>query len=347
MPPVPAAIRALAAGSAIIGGVVATATVPPDPFAPLAPTIRVTAADRAALDVGGVIARALPADDGHIGVFAAARFDAQPAALIMWTRAIESLKRGPFVHAVGRFSHPPLDSDLDEVVLDEDDLESLRRCRPGRCDVKLAAMEIEAVTAAIAGAGSDWRAAATAAFKRVLIGRVKMHRAGGLAALPPYAGRSTSASVEEAFDGIVTRSRYLATGLPAVVPALKSPSPDDAATDAFYYWSKEHYGTGKPVISVTHVRYWPPAGGSGRPAAVAASTQIFGSHYIDAALGVTMVLCERDAAPCYLAYVNRTHADVFGGLFGGFKRAVARRRIESQAPGLMRALRDRVQGGVP
>src|SRR5688572_31626449 len=52
------------------------------PFAFLEPTVRVSQADRARLDTGGVIARVLPADDGHIAFFAAARLKARPEALI-------------------------------------------------------------------------------------------------------------------------------------------------------------------------------------------------------------------------------------------------------------------------
>src|SRR5688500_2917629 len=112
------------------------------PFAFLEPTVRVSQADRARLDTGGVIARVLPADDGHIAFFAAARLKARPEALIEWTRAIDELKRGPMVLAAGRFSDPIADRDLDALTLEPGEIDALKRCRVNSCDFKLGAAEI-------------------------------------------------------------------------------------------------------------------------------------------------------------------------------------------------------------
>lgn len=331
----------------VIGGAAAVVSSRPDPFSFLEPNIQLTPRQRAALDEGQAIARALPADDGYLAVFAAARLDVGPEALMSWTRAIDTLHRGAFVKAIGRFSSMPVESDLDGLRLDAGDLDALRRCRPGDCKVKLAASEIGAVQQAIAAGGADWRAAAERAFRRLLLARVEHHRARGLASLEPYADRETPASIYEAFAGVVTRSPYLTSGLPELVVALERPSlAAIPRSESLYYWSKEHYGSGKPVVSVTHVRYWMPDG-TGTPAAVAASTQIFTSHYINGALGLTLVLCEPDGSGCYLAYINRTQTDLFDGLFGGIRRGIARQRIESQGPAVIRALRDRLQSTPP
>jgi hypothetical protein len=104
--------------------------------------VTVTAADRARLDRGSVIARALPAADGQIAVFAAIRLNAPPSALVEWTRAIEDLKQSPLVLGARRFSDPPHESDLAALSLEDGELDDLRRCRAGSCDVKLAADEI-------------------------------------------------------------------------------------------------------------------------------------------------------------------------------------------------------------
>src|SRR5687767_14438187 len=81
-------------------------------FAFFDPTVRVSPGDRARLDNGEVVARVLPAEDGHVAFFAAARLDAPADALLEWTRAIEALKRGPMVLAVGRLSNDIADTDL-------------------------------------------------------------------------------------------------------------------------------------------------------------------------------------------------------------------------------------------
>lgn len=334
---------------AVLAGIGMTARESaPDPFAFFAPSIELTPDQREALDAGRAIARALPADDGHLAVFAAARLAASPHALIAWTQSIEVLHKGPFVRATGRFSDPPSESDLEALMLDEDDLTALQQCRAHDCAMKLAAPEIEQVQQAIRGAGPDWRRAAEHTFKSLLVSRVRSHREQGLTALPAYADRELPVSIYETFAAVVTRSPYLAARLPGLAVALETPSlARIPGSMSLYYWSREHYGVGKPVITITHVRYWMPAGMPDGLAAVSASTQLFASHYMNGALGLTTVVCAAAGSPCYLAYVNRTQTDLFGGLFGGIRRSVARRRVETQGPRLIAALRDRLQTSPP
>lgn len=337
-----------AASALTIGAAGASGSGREDPFAFFRPWVRVTDDDREKLDRDEVIVRTLPADDGHLAVFAAAKLETSPEALVGWTRVIDDFKRGPFVLAAGRFSESPVERDLERLTFDPGDVDALQRCRPGDCAVKLATAEIEVVRAALQAAGPDWKAAAQRALKRVVLERVRGHQAGGFPVLPAYADRSRPASLYEAFAAIVTRSPYLVERLPGLVAALETPA--HAAmpgSEALYYWSKERYGTGKPVVTVTHVRFWRSEAAPFALAAVSASAQIFATHYTNAALGLTTVVCESPGAPCYLVYVNRTQVDFFGGILGGVKRAVAGQRVESQTPDIVRGLRDRLQTQPP
>jgi hypothetical protein len=288
--------------------------------------------------------RALPADDGHVAVFAAARLEARPGALIEWTRAIEDLKRTPLVLGVGRFSEPAADDDLDGLTLDKSELDALKRCRVGSCGLKLAATEIAEVEGAIRAAGHQWQAAAQRAFRRILIARVRLHHERGLLALPPYADGARRMSVGEAFTAIAARSPYLTRALPDVVNGLLAPQYAPADDESFYYWSRERSGAGRSVVTVTYVRLLES---DTSPQALTVSTQLFGSHYTEGALGLTAVVCDGVGAPCYLAYLNRTQVDVLGGLFGVFKRSLIEGRIESETPALLRAVRQRLEGGSP
>jgi hypothetical protein len=315
------------------------------PFAFFEPTVRVNAVERSSLDAGEVVARVLPSDDGHIAFFAAARLKAGPDALIEWTRAIDELKRGPMVLAVGRFSDAVADDDLDSLSLEQGEIDALRRCRAGSCDFKLAVTEITQLQEALRAAGANWREAAQHEFRRILIARVRLHRDRGLLALPPYADHGGRMSVGEAFSAMTARSPYLTRAFPEVINSLVTPQRMSLpARDAFYYWSRERYGTGKTVVTITYVQLL----GSERtaPQAMTVSTQLYASHYVDGALGVTAVVCGAFAS-CYLAYLNRTRVDLLGGLFGGLKRAVIEDRIESDGPALMRDVRRRLESGMP
>jgi len=89
-----------------------------DPFQFLAPSVVVSARDRANLDRDQVVARILSGKGGELGIVAATRLNAQPDALVAWTRAIAELKRSKFVLAIGRFSDPPRPSDVEELTLE-------------------------------------------------------------------------------------------------------------------------------------------------------------------------------------------------------------------------------------
>jgi hypothetical protein len=316
-----------------------------DPFAFFEPSVKISASERSHLDQDDVIVRMFPADDGHVAVFAATRLNAPPESLLQWTRAIESFRQGLQVVAVGRFSEPVADSDLDRLVLDDDELNALRKCKVGKCDLKLAAVEITEVQNAVRAAGKGWREAAQRAFRRALIARVRLHQERGLLALPPYADRGRRVSVGEAFSAIVARSPYLTNRLPKVVNAMLAPPRNLGVDESFYYWSHDRYGAGRPVINVTYVRLLQRTD-PGVPQALTLSTQLFANHYTEGAVGLTAVTCDASET-CYLVYLNRTQADFLGGLFGGFKRSAIEGRIESETPNLLRDVRQRLESGRP
>jgi len=56
----------------------------PDPFAWLQPAVTIDAAARARIEQGEVMVRVLPAVDAELGVFAAARLDADGETLAAW-----------------------------------------------------------------------------------------------------------------------------------------------------------------------------------------------------------------------------------------------------------------------
>jgi hypothetical protein len=316
-----------------------------NPFSFFEPSVKVTPAERLRLDADDIVVRTLPADDGHVAVFAATRLDASPESLLQWTRHIEAFREGSQVVGVGRFSEPPADSDLRSLVLNDDELDALKKCKVGNCGLKLAASEIADVQQAVRAAGDDWRAAAQRTFRRILIARVRLHRTGGLLTLPPYADHGRRISVGEAFSAIVARSPYLTRALPDVVNSLLAPPHgSDDAGESFYYWTHDSYGSGKPIVTITYVRLLRlDDRGSAIPQALTLSTQLFASHYMEGALALTAVTCDATPAACYLVYLNRTQVDLLGGFFGTFKRRAIEGRIESATPDLLRDVRRRLE----
>jgi hypothetical protein len=331
----------LLAGGGRLGG------APSDPFEFFAPWVGLSAAERAKLDEDQVVVRRLQGGDGQMAVFVATRLNAEPDALVEWTRAIAELKRSQFVLAIGRFSNPPVPADLEGLHLDDRDLAAIRTCIPGNCALKLSQAEIESLRAAALAGGDAWRAAVEDRFRRVMIARVDAYRAGGLVALEPNADRNARRTADQVFASIVDKSPYL-TRVPYVEAWLRTyPRTDDSRVEWFFYWSKEHYGSGKPVISITHVGIARPEPNRHPPAVVIMGKQIFATHYSEGALGLTMVTRDAETGRSYLVYINRSTLDLFRGLFGGLARSVFEGRLERQAPLVVRGLRMRLESGSP
>lgn len=306
----------------------------PDPFAWLRPVVSIDADARGRLDRGDIIVRTLPAVDGELGVFAAARLNADPETFAAWMNAVAQLKKSRFVLGVRRLSEPPAFDDLENLSLDDTDLEDLRRCRPGDCDVKLSIGEIAVLRRAADAAGLQWKSALQEQFRHVIWNRIASYEANGFDGLMPYADRRRIVDPKTAFNLLLDRSPY-----------LQSTMFGDAEVESFFYWSKEQYGTGKPVIGITHVEIVRPrAPGALRIAAV--SREIFATHYRNASLGLTAVT-DGAAGERYLVYINRSQLDVLGGIFSAWKRSVVEGRVKNDSAGVFNEIRRRLESGPP
>jgi len=313
---------------------VALAATAPDPFAWLQPAVTIDGASRSRLDRGEVVVRVLPAGDGEIGIFMAARLSAEAETLAGWVNAIARLKKSPYVLMVRRFSNPPGLDDLNGLTLDDGDLDAIRDCRPGNCALKLAGDDIAALRHAASAGGPRWKDAVQQEFKRVVLSRLAVYEAAGFVGVPPYADRRKPTDPRIAFDALLAHSPYLH------VDALAGDPPE-----SFFYWSKEQYGAGKAVISITQVDIVRPRMPS--PVRLAVITrEIFATHYRNASLGLTAVT-EDAAGQRYLVYVNRSQLDLLSGVFGGWKRALVEGKLKSESASAFNEVRRRLESGPP
>jgi hypothetical protein len=108
------------------------------------------------------------------------------------------------------------------------------------------------------------------------------------------------------------------------------------------YWSKEIVGR-RTVASVTHLAILPCVSES--PAAfVVGSKQIYGTHYFDASLGLTVLVPDPSPTPAtYVAYLNRSRVDVIGGVFGGVAKKIIASKARSTVADQLGRLRTRLE----
>jgi hypothetical protein len=280
-----------------------------------------------------------------IAVFAAAALNATPETLATRIRAIADLKKSALVLAIGRFSNPPALEDLAGLSLDEADLDDIRRCRPGACDLKLSASEIEALKRVSAEAGPDWKDALQRAFRRLVLERVNVYQSRGAEALSSYHDHADPVHPQDTFAAIVRDSPYLRLHVPQFAAYLERyPREELRGVESFLYWSKEQFG-GKPTVSVTHVNILRTDPDPVVPAVLVAGRQIFATHYMNGALSLTTVLPGRAGSSGHLLHLNRSEVDALGGLFGPLKRAIIEGRIKRETAEIFRGLRSRLESG--
>jgi hypothetical protein len=289
----------------------------------------------------------VPARGRDLAVFAITRTSASPTRLLAWTREIDQLYRGRYMSAMGRFSSPPRIEDLSSLTLEGEDLEDLRTCRPGDCGVKLGAGEMVEIRAAAAAAGRVWKGEVQQAFRQVILARAQQYVTDGLAAAPAYHDRKSPVAPDAEFAEAAARIGIEPFDIGHPLPYFHAfPRGEPAGVESFLYWSKETIGGGKPIVSITHVAIFREGDSPMSPAAVAAR-QVYASHYLTASLSYTFIAGGLEEGPRYLVYVRRARTDAFEGAFGRWIRSIVERRIRSDAPPIVDALRQKLESGDP
>jgi hypothetical protein len=288
---------------------------------------------------GHPVVKILPDETDEIAALAAIRLDAPAEALRVAVLDIERLKRSAEIMAIKKFSTPPVIEDLEDLVLDDQDMEDLRDCRPGDCGMKLAEPEIRALQQAQHLAGADARAAVQEKLRQLVLQRVLRYLRGGLENLPAYHDFENPVELQPVFSSLIGRLPFLYRKLPRFAAFVEHyPELSMPEITSFLYWSKEKIGR-RASVNVTHVSIWQGE----EPAVIVAAKQIFANHYTDGSLGLTMVLTGPAGSHSYLVYVNRSHVDFLKGFWAPLTRMLIVGRIESDAGRYMEALRNRLE----
>jgi hypothetical protein len=302
-----------------------------------------TDAEVARFDAGEVIARLAPgATDTEVTALAAVRIRTTKDQAASYFNQYLSFEDGKVTLQFGTFSRPPAAADVAKLTLDRDDVEALRTCKPGDCDIRIGAAMIGELQRAV-----DWQSAgaadqASALARERIVEYVRAYLERGNAALITYNDRSQPMSLAKEWQSILAGTPSFAHYAPAMrnyadaFPKAALPGSTDVI-----YWAKENYGLPRPVTHVTHMITWKdPA----RPDRIlVAQKQIYASHYYDGSLALTALLDlpPVDGKPaCAMIYFNRSRGDLLKGGFGGLRRRVAQDQARKSAEQTLTNIRD-------
>jgi hypothetical protein len=307
----------------------------------LASTLDLSQEDLDRVDRGEVVSASLEARDSReVATVGVVHLKVPASFYVRQFEDIARFKKGEAAVQVDAFSVPPSLDDVAGLTLDDGDLRALRSCSVGDCDVQLSADGIVRFQREVDWTRPDADEQANRLMRRILVDYVTGYLAAGASASMEYADRREEVSLEREFAALTESDLGGWQHFPQLRRHLLTyPAPSAPATRDRIYWSKEKVGR-KTVVSVTHLAISRKPADSPAEYAIA-SKQIYGSHYFDSSLGLTVLLDDGTAATqcTYVAYVNRSRVDVFGGLLGPLKRRI----VSSKARGTVSDQLARVQ----
>jgi hypothetical protein len=290
------------------------------------------------LAAGKPVAKLLETKDGsEVGGIGAIRISVPRGFFLSQMRDIVAYKRAQVTPPpqIGKFNNPPRLADLESLSLTRNDVDSLRSCRPGDCDVKLPAAVIEQFHEEVQWSKASAGKSANRLFREFLLARLQRYLESGGAALAAYNDKNPPISITAGFDELLAATPFLSRRAPHLADCLARFPQCESGVTSFFYWSKEKFGHGlQPVISVSQVLV-DREGAEGNGWIWEASKQLYANHYLDCSLGLTLLVAstgDAGAPAFYFVYLNRSRSDVLKGVVAGFVRGF----VQAGAAGKMR-----------
>ena len=296
-------------------------------------------ADLDRLDSGDPIARVLDTDRRQVAVVGAVRIHASQAGLFSRYRNISNLKGSDVVLEIGRFGTPPSADDLRALHFENYDLETIRRCKPGDCGVRLSGANMGRFAREVNWNAPDWRDQAARLWRQLIAADAAAYLSSG--ALGDYRNKAEPLDVAAEFAQLFAASRYFQAMAPEFFGYLERyPAAPLAGVENILYWSKDDIN--RPVTRVTHLALYPAPPGSARPGLIA-TKQIYAAHYFDAGLGLTAAF-DDGAGGFYMVSVNRVRTRSLTGFMRSVVRSIVERRSREAMEGILRSMKVALEG---
>jgi hypothetical protein len=281
--------------------------------------------DLAALQRGETVVKSAPVQDKReVAVAGLVSLKATAQEFLRSYRESLTKSNNAAVLEIGSFGAVPALADLQNLTLEARDIEDLKECTAGDCQIKLSAAMIERFAKEINWQAPDHAQQATQLFRTMLFEYVTDYRARGDAALITYGDKSKAIRLAEEHAALTNASGYLND--------LVDSSSELQQVEELLVWSKIKFGL-KPVIAINHVTIYKRERQLG-PQIVAVSKQIYANHYFNSSLALTAFVTL--AGPTsYLVYENRSRADGLEGPFSKLKRGVVEKKAVEGLKGIL------------
>jgi hypothetical protein len=289
----------------------------------------------AAIRNGQAIAKAVPSRiPDEIFLFGAVYIHAAPEAYLRFARDFDRLRKLPSYLALGEFNNPPQLSDLKGFSFDNEDIQALRRCKPGACLIQAPASSIEDFHRSIDWSASDVNAQVNELSRKTALQFLLAYQQDGNQVFGVYNDKRKPTEVAQQFTYMLSYYNALTERLPEFYQYLLSyPNAKPASVENTFYWAKVKFGL-KPTLRIVHVVTM-----RGNPADevayAIAEKQLYSSHYFSTALDLSFCVRGSEDPKNQGFYLIMAMGSEQAGLTG-FKGSIVREAAVSRSVSSLR-----------
>jgi hypothetical protein len=273
----------------------------------------------------------------EVFVFGSVYVQSTPERYLKLASDVEALRKLPGYLAIRKFSDPPQLSDLEGFTLEEQDVQQLKDCKPGHCELQLPTEAIEAFQQSVKWSAPDQTDQVNRVARQMALECLLRYLQGGNSALGSYRDKSHPTEIAETFQSLLSWSKALPVYLPEVQSYLLDyPKVKSGNFESEFHWEKINFGL-KPTLRIVQTIVYRGTRPTG-PVFAVAQKQLYASHYFESALDLTV--CVKDSshpeqAGFYLITLKGSQQAGLTGFKGGILRRVA---VDKTRSSLERAL---------
>jgi len=302
--------------------------------------VQLTAAERSQLLGGAPVVKLLKSDPAsEVAAFGAVWISGSPGDYVRLVRDIEQFERGGAFLVTKRISDPPQLDDFSALKFSPQDLESLRTCRSGDCEIKLGESALRRIRGSVDWSKPDAAKAVERVAKQLMFEYSIGYVEAGNDRLAVYRDSDRPTFVASEFKSMIDRLPELVEHLPELKAYLLGfPKVTIPNATSFLYWQEAKFGL-KPTIRINHVVI------DDRPGpTVIASKLIYASHYFWTALDLAVLVPDQSRGPGFwLVKVMRSRSDGLDGFTGSVIRGRVQNEGKKSIEATLKATKARVE----
>jgi hypothetical protein len=245
---------------------------------------------------GKAIVKAIPSrTPAEVFLFGAIYIHAAPESYLQFERDFDRRRELPAYWALVVLSNPPQLSDFKNFALDNDEIQALKKCTPGDCQMQMPASSIEEFHRSIDWSAPDVNEQVNRLLQKTALKRLLAYQRDGNQALGIYNDKHDPTVVPQQFAYMLGYSKALPARLPEFYTYLLAyPNAKPLNVEDTFYWARVKFGL-KPTLRVVHLVTM-RGDRTDQVAYAFAEKQLYSSHYFETALDLSFCVRGGDDA---------------------------------------------------